>query len=463
MLTFLNNFNQGGNMIKPRTKSIGGLIAFVMMGLLLNPPGIAQSELKGIQFDDGENYGGWLISTDDEFVDTDQKLAGNDLVPVSYNEFNFNRRISTGEIHLASASNDEDTLSQIGLSLGGVRLDAFTGSGKSTLKIRNQYASVDPYLFHGGTNLPYDYNGFTLTSSSKNRLQLSFSDARIVSAGLQDRTVHSLGIATKNTKLTIMEVYRGDSRAGSVLSLSVNYRGHRLALDYLSQANGANYQGLNYARRYKGVNYRIAVQHTENPLYIIKNENRVVFSMDFRFGRRNSRFSANEEEQTQPQKQEKKANKAILAGGIIGAGIAISSGSSSSDSSPRFTAQTAVARAVLNDINPVSIAQKREFGGFVFRNADGSFGNTAPIRGQAASVALPNPSSAAPVGAVTTATYHTHAAFDPRFDNENFSPTDIASDNFFGLDGYLGTPAGAFKFHLTGTDAVVTLGTISVE
>ena len=41
---------------------------------------------------------------------------------------------------------------------------------------------------------------------------------------------------------------------------------------------------------------------------------------------------------------------------------------------------------------------------------------------------------------------HTHGGPDPRFDNENFSPGDLAYSNANDFHAGLGTPAGRFLF-----------------
>ena len=141
-------------------------------------------------------------------------------------------------------------------------------------------------------------------------------------------------------------------------------------------------------------------------------------------------------------------NRPLLIGGVVVAAVALaSSGSDSSDSSVRTQAETDAAFAVLNRINPVSVRENREFGGWVYRNQDNTYGSSNPVRGGPASVILPNPATSTPPGSTITASYHTHAAFDPRFDNENFSPTDISTDNRLGIGGYLGTPGGTFQYH----------------
>lgn len=155
----------------------------------------------------------------------------------------------------------------------------------------------------------------------------------------------------------------------------------------------------------------------------------------------------------------------MIGAGVAAAAIVASSGSDAQDTAERVVAnkdaQHAAARTVLNVFNPESVAVNREYGGYIYQAADGSYAWTEPIIGEAASVSLPGPIFAIPAGTIQRATYHTHAAFDPRFDNENFSTTDLAGDRSLNVDGYLGTPAGAFKYFDVVTDQVSTLGTIN--
>lgn len=153
------------------------------------------------------------------------------------------------------------------------------------------------------------------------------------------------------------------------------------------------------------------------------------------------------------------ATTVVLAAGAVGIALVASSGSESSDNQLRFSTQHDAARNVLNGINPTSVAENLEYGGWVYRNSDNTFSATEPVKGTVDSVSIGSPSS---VGAGTaTATYHTHAGFDPRFDSENFSFADISLNNNWGVDGYLGTPGGLFKFHHFLTGTITTLGTIA--
>ena len=153
----------------------------------------------------------------------------------------------------------------------------------------------------------------------------------------------------------------------------------------------------------------------------------------------------------------------IVAIGLgVGALAAVaSSGDGDSDGSPRFATPDEAAFDVMNRINPVSVRENREHGGWIYRNADGSFNSTDPVAGDVASVNIGNPVTAVPPRTVAAASYHTHGGPDPRYDNENFSPQDILSDNLAGVDGYLGTPAGFLKKHILRTNQVVVLGRIA--
>ena len=150
---------------------------------------------------------------------------------------------------------------------------------------------------------------------------------------------------------------------------------------------------------------------------------------------------------------------AILVAGAVGVALVATSGSDDVDNQLRFSTQHQAARNVLNGINPTSVSQNLEYGGWVYRNSDNSFSATEPIKGSVDSVNIGSPSRV-PSGHAT-ATYHTHGAYDPRYDSENFSHLDITINNNWKVDGYLGTPAGYFKFHHYLTGVITTLGTIA--
>ena len=114
----------------------------------------------------------------------------------------------------------------------------------------------------------------------------------------------------------------------------------------------------------------------------------------------------------------------------------------------------------MNDINPTSVSENIEYGSWIYRNTDATFSALSPVRGTVNSVNIGSPNQV-PSGTVATASYHTHGGDDALYDSENFSPTDLITDNLWKVDGYLGTPLGAFKFHNHITGGVSRLGTVA--
>ena len=146
----------------------------------------------------------------------------------------------------------------------------------------------------------------------------------------------------------------------------------------------------------------------------------------------------------------------IIAGSIIGGAVALASSSGNADAEQGgFADQHEAARGILNEINPKSVRENREYGGWIVRSGDSTYGYTSPRTGDIDSVSL----GAKPGNA--TATYHTHGSADPRYDNEHFSPQDKRSDDIFGVDGYLATPSGAFLFYDYRSRDVTRLGTVA--
>ncbi|WP_082320192.1 DUF4329 domain-containing protein [Ralstonia solanacearum] len=103
-----------------------------------------------------------------------------------------------------------------------------------------------------------------------------------------------------------------------------------------------------------------------------------------------------------------------------------------------------------------SIYKNQEFGGMVYRSRNGTYSYTAPRSGGNAAV-NPGGPSACPAETTPSAYYHTHGAYAPNYDSENFSSGDINCASHFGVDGYVGTPNSAFKEYNHITRMVYTL------
>ena len=96
------------------------------------------------------------------------------------------------------------------------------------------------------------------------------------------------------------------------------------------------------------------------------------------------------------------------------------------------------AKAFLDSIQPRSIALRRELCG-VFRVTEtGEIVATPPRVGDFAGCDMPVPRA----GSGVFASYHTHSAFAPGYDNEVPSLQDLRNDVRLGIDGYVSTPGG---------------------
>ncbi len=105
-----------------------------------------------------------------------------------------------------------------------------------------------------------------------------------------------------------------------------------------------------------------------------------------------------------------------------------------------FSSESEAAGDAINFINPTSISQNREYGGYVYKTPNG-YVATNPNAGTNLATNL------GPMPPGASASYHTHGAYDstPGLANNRFSVTDILSDTFSGLNGYLGIYSGEIK------------------
>jgi RHS repeat-associated protein len=84
-------------------------------------------------------------------------------------------------------------------------------------------------------------------------------------------------------------------------------------------------------------------------------------------------------------------------------------------------------------INPTSITKNLEYGGYI-TTTPGGYTYSEPTQGTPTGLTMPpKPDNAA-------ADFHTHAAYDPNYNNEEFSKADKNSNKNTGIPGYLGTP-----------------------
>lgn len=96
----------------------------------------------------------------------------------------------------------------------------------------------------------------------------------------------------------------------------------------------------------------------------------------------------------------------------------------------------AFAKTVLNDLQPASIQQQREFCGYIFREATGHLRSAAPRTGTVDACDY----GRAPITAI--ASYHTHGNHLAAYDSEIPSVDDAQASVDTGLGDYLATPGG---------------------
>ena len=128
-----------------------------------------------------------------------------------------------------------------------------------------------------------------------------------------------------------------------------------------------------------------------------------------------------------------------------------------------FKSQDAAGFAALSEINPRSIRENLEYGGFIWER-DGKFGYTRPIRGDRISVDLDRAKNLVPRRAAVVGRYHTHGDYSRQladgrivrttahydeFISDDFSRQDLLTTLLGAIDvpsytSYLGTPSGEF-------------------
>lgn len=94
------------------------------------------------------------------------------------------------------------------------------------------------------------------------------------------------------------------------------------------------------------------------------------------------------------------------------------------------------AMTVLDNLQQTSIAESREYCGYIYKTESGALAATAPARGGESFCDLSEPDDS------VIASYHTHGGFSEDYDNEVPSVDDVTSDFDAGTDGYISTPGG---------------------
>ena len=366
-----------------------------------------------------------------------------------------------------------------GFTKNNISVSYMAGSGRDFAELGGQYAGIDPYTFHGGWHQKFKYDGFSLDYGLGKLGHIQYGQASVSADGLLDRTAKYMEWSNHRLFARATHFTRGSEQIGRGLDAGFAMGNAQIAFQTMDLDNDREMRRLRLQFNGEATRqYWIDLSSHRNPLYQGNDDTRIMFTFKSLFGLPAQSLVSHADEVTgedpaiiDPEAAEaakkKKKRRIIGRSVLIGVGVAAIAGSSSSgspaaDMEVRFRTQNEAAFDVLNGINPQSVSENREYGGWVYILPDGSYGSTTPVQGEAASVTLPSPIQSIPSGGSRTASYHTHAGFDPKFDNENFSPQDLESDREINVDGYLATPGGQFKMHDVQTDTVVTLGSIAI-
>ena len=133
--------------------------------------------------------------------------------------------------------------------------------------------------------------------------------------------------------------------------------------------------------------------------------------------------------------------------------------------SSSFSSTGSSARDAISRFNPKSIAEKREYGGTLYRPAGSNkVRYVLPPNVQAPGAAGGHVDTKQPIpaGAVEVGRWHTHGRTE-NYTDEDFSDADLRLARARGLRSYLGTPKGAVKVAVPVKSGVVILDLVPAE
>ena len=119
---------------------------------------------------------------------------------------------------------------------------------------------------------------------------------------------------------------------------------------------------------------------------------------------------------------------------------------------PQSDAEIRFAKRVLDAAQAASIANNREYCGYIGLNDQGDFVATPAKQGRQNSCLARRPRDIQ-----ILASYHTHGAFTTDYDTEVPSVSDLEADIFEGIDGYIATPGGRVWYDDSSREAAVLL------
>ncbi len=369
------------------------------------------------------------------------------------------------ELRVGAAWSEDEQRLDLGMNGGSWAFNVFTGSGEAYSRLDPDPLQSDPYLFHGGSRERFEYRGAAAELAIRRAVRLRFALAEVRADDLDERRTVYAGLTAGAAAAGVFSVARADEPTAAGVMLSWSGQSIDWRLRQVDHESGARFRSLGIFRGTdRGHRVGLSLRSGRNPLYREGDETRIMFHVAGTLGAPPpgalAAAEAVENGDGTVAASSGARGLALLGAGLVAVSIAGSSGSESKDEAVRIRDRNNAARTVLNQINPVSVRQNREYGGWIYRNADGTFGYTDPVAGTVSSVDIGSKRSV-PGGTSASASYHTHGGPDPRYKNEEFSPADLLSDRIEEVDGYLGTPAGYMKLHEYRTGRITVIGRIN--
>jgi hypothetical protein len=362
-------------------------------------------------------------------------------------------RAGQANSYYVSLTNKNDDVHGIaGFAFDRFKFASLYGSSDGIISERQEINGVAPNFFHGAVAYDYQYTGSILGFSLANDLTIHGGLNLISGAGLENRSVYSSGFSYKNFYSTFSSVNRSEETVGYSLVYGFDLERYDFSYQELVSRYGATWReatiellASDNLRR-----MRLSLGMGENELHEAGEETRVALMFSIPLGRdskRLTRSKSSSELDSRLLSSSKTFHILRNAGmGAVGSGVALSSGNTDLDRTPRFKSQHGAAHYVLSAFNPVSVRQNREYGSSIYRNRDRTFSpNQLVSLGNHDSVVI-YPYANIPVGTTPTAIWHTHGAFKPQYATEYFSRADIQAAVSLNMDGYLGTPMGRMRY-----------------
>ena len=332
-------------------------------------------------------------------------LSANDVYARDIIKLNFAHPTAANNLKFTSTYGETDAQYSMHVGTENSNFMFFRGNGERYNQLNQGSLDLDPYFFHGGGNYNYRYQGLSSEFKVAKSTHVQFAYNKLFSGNLDPRSAWYSGISHNNFTAGATVAYRENDPTASGIVFSHSGKSSDLHVQEIQHEAGSRYRSLSWRREQTNRWYDFSFQSGRNPLYLANNENRVMFRFGGTLGRKQIAFNASDdgaseiEDVENPEQQKKSRGGTVLVAGlVIGAAAAGSSGDDRLDNSNRFSQQHDAGFVALDNINPVSVRQNREHGGWIYRNGDGSFGFTDPVAGMLASVDIGNPDNVIPRG-----------------------------------------------------------------